>query len=164
MTVNALFYNDEAIYQINQEKEDTGLISKYSRIIYSAIISGIINYIIELLAFSQNKIIELKFYKEIKDVEKEIPKLIKKLKFKYVMYYILSLFLNIVFLYYITAFCAIYTIIQINMISDASFSFLLTMSYTIILSLISIIRTFSLKKENKFRHFLYLVSWIVSLI
>ena len=165
LTVNALFYNDEAIYQINQEKEDTGLISKYSRIIYSAIISGIINYIIELLAFSQNKIIELKFYKEIKDVEKEIPKLIKKLKFKYVMYYILSLFLNIVFLYYITAFCAIYTIIQINMISDASFSFLLTMSYTIILSLISsIIRTFSLKKENKFRHFLYLVSWIVSLI
>jgi len=49
LTVNALFYSDEAIYEINQEKEDTSVISKYSRVIYSAIISGFLNYIIELL-------------------------------------------------------------------------------------------------------------------
>ena len=164
--VNALFYNDEVIYEINQQEEkDNSPISKYSRIIYSSIISGFINYIIEFFAFSQKKIIQLKFKKNIKDVEKEIPKLIKNLKFKCIIYYIICLFFNIIFLYYITAFCSIYTIIQINMISDATFSFLLTMSYTIILSLLtSIIRIFSLQKNNKFRHCLYIISWLISLI
>ena len=165
LTVNALFYTDEAIYEINQEKEETSVISTYSRIIYSAIISGFLNYIIELLAYSQQKLIKLKYYKEIKNVEKEIPNLINILKIKSIIYYILSLFLNIICLYYITAFCAIYTIIQINMIKDATFSFLLTLSYTIILSLISsIIRIFSLQKKNKFRHILYTISWVISLI
>ena len=165
LTVNALFYSDEAIYEINQEKEDTSVISKYSRVIYSAIISGFLNYIIELLAFSKKKIIGLRCYKGIKDAEEAIPKIIKILKIKSIMYYILSLFLNVIFLYYITAFCAIYTIIQTHMISDAAISFLLTMSYTIILSLMSsIIRIFSLQKQNKFRYFLYIISWIISLI
>ena len=165
LTVNAFFYNDKVIYEMNQEKEDTSVTSKYLRIIYSAIISGILNFIIELLAFSHKKIIRLKTYKEIKDAKKYIPKLIKKLKTKYIIYYVLSLFLNIIFLYYITSFCAIYTIIQISMIKDATISFLLMMSYTIILSLISsIIRIFSLKKNNKFRHFLYIISWLFSLI
>ena len=38
---------DEVIHEINQQEEDNSLISKYSRIIYSSIISGFINYIIE---------------------------------------------------------------------------------------------------------------------
>ena len=66
LTVNALFYNDEVIHEINQQEEDNSLISKYSRIIYSAIISGFINYIIEFFAFSQKKIIELNLITKIK--------------------------------------------------------------------------------------------------
>ena len=56
ITVNALFYNDEVIHEINQQEEDNSLISKYSRIIYSAIISGIINYIIEFFHFLKKKL------------------------------------------------------------------------------------------------------------
>ena len=166
LTINALFYDDEAIHQINQENNgDYSLSSQYSRVIYSAIISGFINFIVELLAFSQKKIIGLRNYKEIKEVEEEIPKLIKELKYKTIIYYVITIVLDIVFFYYITAFCAIYTIIQTHMISASAISFLLTMSYTLILSLISsIIRIFSLQKKNKLRHFLFIISWIISLI
>ena len=161
LTINALFYNDEAIYEINQEEAK----SQISRVIYSAIISALINFIIELLAFTHSNIIKLRYYKEIKDAENEIQNLIKKLKLKYIIYYTMTIFLMVLFFYYITAFCSIYTIIQTNMIIDSLMSFLLTISYSIILSLISaIIRVFSLKKKNKFRHFLYLLSWIISLI
>ena len=73
--------------------------------------------------------------------------------------------LNIIFFYYITAFCAIYTIIQTLMISDSLISFLLTMPYSLIFSMISsIIRIFSLEKENTFRKVLYIISLIISLI
>ena len=165
LTINALFYNDEAIYEINQQKQDKSLLSQYSRILYSAIISGFLNFVIELLSYPQQKIIKLRYYKEIKEVENEIPKLVRLLKIRCIFYFILALFFNLVFLYYITAFCSIYNIIQIRMISEASISFLLTMSYTLILSLISsIIRIFSLQKKNRFRHFLYIISWIISLI
>ena len=163
LTINALFYSDEAIYKINQEENNTKY--QYSRIIYSAIISGFLSFIIDFLSFTHKNIIELRCYKEIKEVENEIPKLIKKLIVKYILFYSLTIFLNILFFYYITAFCAIYKIIQINMISDSSISFLLTMSYSIILSMISaIIRVFSLQKESVLRHCLYILSWIISLI
>ena len=73
--------------------------------------------------------------------------------------------LNILFFYYIIAFCSIYTIIQTHMISDSLISFLLSMSYSLIFSMVSaIIRIFSLKKDNKFRHLLYIISWIISLL
>ena len=165
LTINALFYNDQAIYEINQQDKESGYQTEYTRVIYSALISGVIGFIVQLLALSHKSIIELRNYKEISQVEIEIPKLIKKLKAKYVIYYALTIVLDIVFFYYITAFCAIYLIIQTNMISDSAFSFLLTMSYSIILSLISsIIRIFSIHKKSKFRHCLYFISWVLSLI
>ena len=161
LTINALFYNDEAIYEINQQEKK----SQYSRVIYSAIISAFINFIVELLAFTHNNIITLRYYKDIKETENEIPKLLKKLKIKYIIFYCIIFSLMVIFFYYITAFCSIYTIIQFHMITDSLISFLLTMSYSIILSLISaIIRVFSLQKENKFRHCLYILSWVISLI
>ena len=165
LTVNALFYSDEAIYEINQDEGSFNLGTQISRIIYSAIISAIISFIVELLAFTHNSIIKLRYYKNINKVEENIPKLIKILKIKIILFFGTIILLDIIFLYYITAFCAIYSIIQIHMISDSLLSFLLTMSYSIIFSLISAnIRIFSLKKESKIRHFLYILSWIISLI
>ena len=164
LTINALFYNDEAIYQINQEEGSYNLKSKISRILYSTIISAFINFIVELLAFSHNNIIKLRYYKNAEEAENEKPKLIKKLKLKFILFFIITIFLNLIFFYYITTFCSIYSIIQTHMISDSLISFLLTMSYSIILSLISsIIRIISLKKDNKCRHFLYGISWLISL-
>ena len=165
LTINALFYNDQAIYEINQQAGEYSLKTQYSRVLYSAVISGAIGFIIQLLALSHKDIIGLRNYKDIKEVEIEIPKLIKKLKAKYVIYYAMTISFSILFFYYITAFCAIYLIIQTNMISDSSISFLLTMSYSLILSLISsIIRIFSVHKKSKFRHCLYFISWAISLI
>ena len=165
LTINALFYNDETIYQINQEQGEYSLKYKYTRVIFSTIISVIIGFIVEFFAFTHKSIIKLRNYKDIKVVEEEIPKLVKKLKLKYITYIIIIMCLNILFFYYIIAFCSIYTIIQTHMISDSLISFLLSMSYSLIFSMVSaIIRIFSLKKDNKFRHLLYIISWIISLL
>ena len=165
MTINALFFNDEAIYEINQDNGSYNLSTQISRILYSAIISSIINFIVEILAFSHKNIIKLRYNKDIISVFNEEEKLIKKLKLKYILYFGMTIFFNFLFFYYITAFCSVYSIIQTHMISDSLMSFLLTMSYSIVLSLISsIIRVSSLKKDNKCRHFFYFISWIISLI
>ena len=165
LTTNALFFDDEAIFEINQDQGYFNLSTQITRILYSTFISSIINYIVEILALSHNDIIKLRNYKDLEEAKKCVPNLIKKLKFKFVLYFGTTIFFNILFFYYISAFCAIYSIIQTHMISDSLMSFLLTMSYSLILSMISsYIRISSLKKENKLRHIFYLISWAVSII
>ena len=165
ITINALFFDDEAIYEINQDQGAFNLSTQILRVLYSAIISAFIGFIVEFLAFSHDNIIELRFNKDIDEAEKKVPNLIKKLKIKFIVFFIMTISFNFIFFYYITAFCAIYSKIQTHMITSSLLSFLLEMSYSLIFSLISsIIRVFSLKKENRLRHFFYIISWVISLL
>ena len=163
--VNALFFTDEAIYEINQDEGSFNLKTQIRRIFYSAVISTLISLIVELLALTHKSIIKLRYFKNIKEAENNISNLIGKMKIKIIIFFGIIIFFDIIFLYYISAFCAIYSIIQIHLISDSLMSLLLTTSYSIILSLISsIMRISALKQENKVRYVLYLISWVISLI
>ena len=165
LTTNALFFNDVAIHQINQDEGSFNLKTQITTVLYSTIISTAIGFIIEYFAQSSKSILNLRNKKDIKEVEKEIPELIKKLKLKYKIFFASTIIINAIFWYYITSFCAIYSIIQAHMISDSLISFLLSISYSILLSLISsIIRVASLKRGSKIRHYFYTLSWIISLI
>ena len=63
---------------------------------------------VELLAFTHNSIIKLRYYKSIKEAEDNLPKLVKRLKFKIILFFIIIIVLDIIFFYYISAFCAIF--------------------------------------------------------
>ena len=165
LTINALFFDDEAIHRINQDEGSFNLNTQISIVLYSTLISIVISTIIGHLALTQKSILSLRNKKDIKEVEKIIPELVKKLKFYYGIFFGSTIILNAVFWYFITAFCSIYSIIQTHMISDSLLSFLLSISYSILLSLISsIIRVTALKRQSKVRHFLYTLSWIISLV
>ena len=165
LTTNSLFFNDKTIYEVNQDKGSYNLETQIFIVIYSAIISIVIGTIIEFFALTQSKILGLRKKKEIKEIEKLIPELINKLKLKFRIFSISIIVINLVFWYYITAFCAIYSFIQTHMISDSLISFLMSISYSIILSLISaIFRINALKRDSKSRHILYTISWLLSLI
>ena len=164
-TINALFFNDEAIYQINQNNGSYNLSTQISSVIFSAIMSTVISFIGEYFALTNGNIIEIRIKKTYKDAEEFSKKIIKKLKIKAKVFTLIAIILNLIFWYYITAFCSVYSIIQTHMISDSLISFLLSISYTLLLTLFPpLIRIISLKKENKFNKFLYILSWIIALI
>ena len=164
-TINALFYNDEAIYQINQNNGSYSSTNQITRIIYSSIISIAIGFIAEYFALTSRNIIELRINKTYEEAKNFSKKIIKKIKLKCIVFGIITIILNLIFMYYITAFCSVYFIIQIFMITDSLMSFLLSISYTLLLTLIPpLFRNISLKKNNKCNHFLYLLSWIIALI
>lgn len=165
LTTNALFFNDDAIHQINQDEGSFNLKTQISIVLFSAIISTGIGVIVEFFAQSNKSILNLRNKKDIKEIEKEIPQLIENLILKYKLFFACAIIINVIFWYYITSFCAIYSIIQTHMISDSLISFLLSISYSILLSLVSsLIRVAALKKETKIRHFFYTISWAISLI
>ena len=163
--INALFFNDEEIYKINQEENSYNINTEIARIVYSSIISISISFFVEFLALTQRNIIKLRNIKP-NNIDKELTtNLVKNLKIKFVIFSWINIILNLIFLYYVSAFCAVYSIIQIHMIKDSLISILLSNSYILLLSLIpTIIRNFSLKKENNKRKFLYLMSQILALI
>ena len=164
-TTNALFYNDDEIRKINQNNGNYNIENDISRIIYSAIISAFISFLAELFSYTHDDFIKIREYKTYKDAEIYIINLMKKLKIKIITFLVIGIILNLFFFYYLTAFCTVYFNVQVHMISDSFISFLLSISYTLLLTLIPpIFRKVSLTKKSKCRHFIYLLSWLIALV
>ena len=124
------------------------------QILYSSLISILLNIIIRALALSESDIIDLIDIKaNIKNKKKE---LIKFLFFKYVMFFIFTFCLLLFFWFYISCFCAVYINTQIHLITDTIVSFGLSMIYPLIIYLISgLLRMIALRDPNKKRRFFY---------
>ena len=155
--INALFYSGEEIQKSNQVN--------YLHIICSAIISTFFSLIVSYLSCTHDNFIKIRENKTYEEAQKFSLYLIKKLKIKYYIFFVIGIIFNLLFFYYLWAFCAVYSLSQINMISDSLFSFVLSISYSVLLNLIPpILRKFALSKKNKFRNFLYIISWLISLV
>ena len=78
-------------------------------------------------------------------------KIIKSLRIKITIFFIIELLLLLFFLYFTTAFCEVYKNTQIAWIADCLTSFILSIIIEILFSfIISILYIFFLNKKNKF--------------
>ena len=150
LTINALFYSDGALQEIYKNDGDFDFSYKLPQYLYSTIISKVIDGIIKNLALSQDKIIELKYEKDIKTLDNAYhEKLLKALKIKFTFFFIISFIMLASFGYYITCFCGIYINTQIHLISDSAFSLLDSFLLPFVIYLISgLLRIVSLRGDN----------------
>ena len=74
--INALFYNDDTMHKIYESKGDFDLETQIPIAIYSTIISTILNYPLNLLALSNDAIINFKQYKFKFNIMKKVKVLI----------------------------------------------------------------------------------------
>ena len=92
-------------------------------------------------------------------------KLEKKLKIKFILYFIVSFILLLLFWYYISMFCAIYVNTQIHLIKDTLFSFGLSLFYPLLINLIlGIFRITALSSDKTKKNYLYTFSKILQII
>ena len=161
--VNAVFFTDETMHNIY--KGDSGIISQISNIFYSTIISCIINIIIKKLGLSNDSIVKIKQNPDIMQGLKQSNILLKKLKIKFGIFFILNFLLISFFWYFITAFCAVYKNTQNILIENTFASFALSLVYPLGINLIpGILRIYSLKKPNKGSKYFYFMSRLIALI
>ena len=92
-TINALFYNDEMMHRIYQDKGLFDIEYQLPKIIYSSLIALILDALLKLLALSNDDIIAFKQNKPKIDIDKREKDLIKKLKIKFISYFILTVIL-----------------------------------------------------------------------
>ena len=135
------------------------------QIIYSSLISVVFNTLLKLLALSESDILTLKSKKENKDINKKEEDLNKKLQIKFVLYFIISTILLLLFWYYLSMFCAIYKNTQLHLIKDTLICFGLSLFYPFGINLLpGLFRIPALSNKKGNRKYLYIISKILQML
>ena len=149
-TINGFFFTDETMHNVYKANGFFDFLYQIQQILYSTIICAIINLILKELSLSERNILEIK--KEIK-YKKAINKskmIIKRIKLKFLIFFIVSTILLIFCWYFISCFCIVYNNTQIILLEDTLISFGLSMIYPFGLNLLpGIFRIPALKAKNK---------------
>ena len=157
--VNALFYNDDTMHKIYENKGDFNIETQIPIAIYSTFISTILNIPLNFLALSNDAILNFKYNNIKYNIIKQAKFLKKKLKIKFILYFNISLLLLIFIWFYISMFGVIYKNTQMHLLKDTLISFGLSLVYPFAIYLFpGIFRMIALSKANKKRECLYTFS------
>ena len=162
LIINALFFNDDTMHKIYEDEGSYNFIYQIPQIIYSSILSIIVNIFIKFLALSQSDIIEFKQEKKKREINKKYSILIKNLKIKFTLFFIISFILIIFFCYYISCFCGIYQNTQIHLFKDTIISFITSLIFPFGIYLIPALLRINAIKFKK--NYMYNVSKLFQLI
>ena len=163
--VNALFYNDNTMHKIYENKGQFDLETQIPIIIYSSLISMVLNTLLSLFALSNEAIIRFKQSKSTHNLLKREENLNNKLAIQFVLYFIISFLLLVFFWYYISMFCVIYKNTQIHLLKDTLMSFGLSLLIPFGIYLLpGFFRIPSLSKGKNKRECLYNFSKILQLL
>ena len=154
MAMNVLFFFDSSMHKIYLDYGKYNFIQQIPQIIYSSLVSLIIEILIGLLSYTDINIYHIRQLEEF-DMNK-VKKIFKIIKIKLIIFYVV-IFIFIAFYWYlISSFCAVYNNTQIIYLKDFATSFSLGLLYPFIIQLfLTFLRIFSLREKTKFRSFVY---------
>ena len=143
LIVSAMFYSDSTMHQIYIENGAFNFTYQLPQMIYSFIISTILENLLNILGLYEKDIIKLKNNKKSKE------KVLLKIKIKLIIFFIVAFVLLFFFWFYLGCFCAVYKNTQIHLLIDvlSSFSFSFITPFFVIL-FPSIFRIISLNDKN----------------
>ena len=155
-TVSGLFFDDKTMHKIYVSSGSFNLEYQISKIVYSFLISVVINKIFSLLALTDGAIIKLKEDKNKEDSDERKKNLENNIKIKLVFYFIISFLFLLYFWYYIAMFGTIYKNTQLHLLKDTIISFGLSMLYPFIIYLFpGFFRIPALSNGKKYRKSMY---------
>ena len=166
LVINALFFNDDTMHKIYEDKGKFNFLYQIPQIIYSTLIARFIDSFIRNFALTQDTIVELKKKKMKKNLEKINKKLIQKLKYKFIIYFLSTFFVLVFLWYYITCFCGIYVNTQIHLIKDTIISLITSLFIPFVFCLFPGIFRLSSLRINKpsrkclYKFSLFLENWL----
>ena len=163
--VNGLFFNDDTMHNVYESKGLFDLSYQLPIILYSSIISMFLGALMQILGLSSDTIIDFKQSEEEKDINERGEKLIKKLKIKFIFFFILGFLFLLFFWYYISMFNAVYRNTQYLLLKDTLMGFALSLVSPFVIYLLpGIFRIHALSDPKKNREYLYNFSKILQIL
>ena len=163
--VNGLFFNDDTMHNVYENKGLFDVSYQVPIIIYSSLISIFLGALVQMLGLSSDAIIDFKQSEEKNNVNERGEKLIKKIKIKFVLYFILTYLLLIFFWYYISMFDAVYRKTQYLLLEDTLMGFGFSLVTPFVIFLIpGLFRIPALANPQKNRKCLYNFSKLFTIL
>ena len=162
--INALFFDDDTMHDIYYEKGEYNFMDQAPQIIYSSILSYILDNLFNFLALSEDDALVIKHEKIISRLDRLKIETINSYQTKFATFFILSFILLIFFWYYIACFCAVYTNTQVHLLTDTLISSGTSLLTPFAIYLIApLLRIPSLKSKNKTNEIIYNMSKMIAL-
>ena len=161
MAMNVFFFSDNSMHKIFLNYGKFNFIQQIPQVIYTTIISQLIEVFLCFLSLTDKHIYYIKKIFDSVD-KKEIVNILKCIKIKLIIFFIITFILFAFYWYTVTIFCVVYENTQIIFVKDSLLSFLLSIVYPFIIYLIpSILRIISLRSSQKNLKCLYKLSDII---
>ena len=160
--VNALFFNDDTMHKIYEVKCTFNFIYNIPQILYSSLISGFIDSLIQTLALTDSNLISFKQNKDKKNIIIKKNETFKVITIKIALFFIITLSLLVTFWFYLACFCFVYKNTQIHLIKDTVISFGFSMITPFLLYIVpGIFRLSALKETKKDKELMYKFSKVI---
>ena len=152
LTFNIFFFTNKSM-KLNYIKsvDDVSIIfDNIVKSLYSSILANILLIFLKYICLTHNSVRSLRQIKDVNSAEKQSVCILRCIKLRILIYYILSLIFLIIFGFYILSFCAIFENTQIELIKSTFYSWLISLIYPFIICFItSIIRSISFMLKSK---------------
>ena len=153
------------MHKIYVDKGKYQLLYQLPQIVYSSLISSVLNTLLNLFALTEENIIALKNNKTKTNLNERKRDLDKKFNIKIISFFIISTIILFFCWYYLAMFCAIYSNTQIHLLSDTLISFGISLIYPFGIYLLpGFFRIPSLSNSKNKRNYLYNISKIIQMI
>ncbi len=163
--MNGFFFSDDTMHKVYEDKVSFSILYQIPQILYSTVVSAVINMLLKQLALSEKNILLIKKEKDVKNAMTKSNEIKKCLSIKFVLFFMFGFLFLMFFWYFISCFCAVYTNTQKILIKDTLLSFGLSMLYPFGLNLFpGFFRIPSLRAPKKDKKCLYKISGYVALI
>ena len=144
------------MHKIYQSKGEFDFEAQIPIIVYSYVISSVINIPINFFSLTNDSIINFKQNKSNINIMERAKNLEQKLKTKFILYLVISFLFLSFFWYYLSIFCVIYKNTQIHLLKDTLMIFGLSLVFPFIINLIpGIFRRVALSNRKSKRKCLY---------
>ena len=162
MAMNVFFFSDETMHKMFLDYGKYNFIQQIPQIIYSTIVSKIIETILSYLSFTDKYFYQIKGDKTIS--KSSVLDIMKCIQIKIAFYFVFTSVMFIFFWYITTCFCSVYRNTQSAFIKDSISSCLLGFLDTLIIYLFVTFLRIIVLKTNKFKkEWIYKLSGIIPL-
>ena len=146
MVMNVFFFSDSTMHKIFLDYGKYNFIQQIPQIIYSSIISQILEVFLCYLSLTDTLVYQIKHLEKNQKNKEVIVDIFKCMKRKLLIYWLFTFIMFLGYWYVVACFCAVYVNTQIIFIKDSLMSFLLNLIFPIIIYTIpSAFRKCSLK-------------------
>ena len=151
MAFNVFFFSDESMHNMYESGGEYDFVGQFAQMVYSTIISQIIQIFVNYLTMTDIHYYQLKELKRENNINgKKALSVIKCIKIKLIIYIISTFLMFLFFWYAIAAFCAVYVNTQGIFVADSYLSFLMELLYPFAIYLApTALRILSLKAKGK---------------